>query len=115
MWPSNQTVYLSNSATDMRKSINGLSILVSSHLKHNPCDGAIYVFLNRLRNKVKLLYWDRNGFVLFYKILEKGRFKLSKFNDEIYTLDSAQLQWLLSGLNFEKPEGHPRLNYTEFC
>lgn len=115
MWPSTQSIYLANFAVDMRKSIDGLSILVSSHLDKNPCDGAVYVFLNRLRNKVKLLYWDRNGFVLFYKRLEKGRFKLSAFNDEIYHLDGVQLQWLLSGLNFEEMRGHPKLNYTEFC
>ena len=114
MLPSNCKIYLANFVVDMRKAIDGLSILVESHLERSPADGSIYVFLNRQRNKVKLLYWDYNGFIIVYKRLEKGCFKLSKSNGQVYSLDGHQLQWLLSGLDFENLTGHPRLNYSEF-
>ena len=88
MWPSDQKVYLANFAVDMRKSIDSLSILVSSHLDQNPGDGALYVFSNRQRNKLKILYWDCNGFCLWYKRLERERFKLPKQNGGVYTLET---------------------------
>ena len=91
-------VYLANFVVDMRKSIDGLSALVVSHLA---------------RNKIKLLYFDRNGFALWYKRLEQGKFQCPQFNDEVYTLEASQLHWLLDGLNFMTLKGHPTLSYTE--
>jgi transposase len=114
MLSGNQDIYLANFTVDMRKAIDGLSIMVANHFDRAPTDGSIYVFLNRKLDKVKLLYWERNGFTLLYKRLEKGRFKLPANISQICRLDMTQLQWLLSGLNFEKTPGHPRLNYTEF-
>ncbi len=69
-------IYLANCVTDMRKSINGLTLLAQAHFDCNPADGAYYVFCNRARDKLKVLYWDTNGFALWYKRLEKSRFKL---------------------------------------
>lgn len=63
-------------ATDMRKSFDGLSGLVASALSHDPTSGDVYVFLNRRRDRMKLLLWDRTGFWLFYKRLEQGTFQL---------------------------------------
>lgn len=63
-------------ATDMRKSFDGLSGLVTSALTRDPTSGDVYVFLNRRRDRMKLLLWDRNGFWLFYKRLEQGTFQL---------------------------------------
>ncbi len=114
MWPSDKKVYLASFAVDMRKSIDGLSILVSSHLEQNPTDGALYVFCNRNRNKIKILYWDRNGFCLWYKRLERQRFQLPKPNEGVYTLEAQQLEWLLSGLDFTRLQGHKRLSYSAF-
>ncbi|MCX7123083.1 MAG: IS66 family insertion sequence element accessory protein TnpB [Gammaproteobacteria bacterium] len=114
MWPSDKKVYLASFAVDMRKSIDGLSILVSSHLEQNPTDGALYVFCNRSRNKIKILYWDRNGFCLWYKRLERQRFHLPKPTEGIYTLEAQQLEWLLSGLDFTCLQGHKRLSYSAF-
>jgi len=67
-------VYVALGNTDMRKSINGLSILVQEHLEMNPLSGHLFVFCNRSRNMVKVLYWDRNGFCLWHKRLEKHYF-----------------------------------------
>jgi len=114
MWPSDKKVYLASFAVDMRKSIDGLSILVSSHLAQNPTDGALYVFCNRGRNKIKILYWDRNGFCLWYKRLERQRFKFPKQNEGAYTLEAQQLEWLLSGLDFTQLQGHQRHAYSAF-
>jgi transposase len=99
----------------MRKSIDGLSLLVVGHLERNPTDGAIYVFVNKYRNKIKILYYDRNGFALWYKRLERGKFKLPIFNGKIYSLGSCQLNWLLDGLEFMKLRGHKEVKYTHFC
>ena len=68
-------VYLVSGVTDMRKAINGLSIIVSEQLGGNPFSGSVYVFCNRQRDKLKILYWERNGFWLYYRSLEQGKFQ----------------------------------------
>jgi len=68
------TVHLATEPVDMRKSINGLSVLVADHLELSPLSGSLFVFYNKARDKIKILYWDRNGFCLWYKRLEKHRF-----------------------------------------
>lgn len=69
-------VYVADGAIDMRKSIDGLAQLVQDTLPVSPLSGALFVFFNRGRDKVKLLWWDRHGFWLAYKRLERGRFRL---------------------------------------
>ncbi len=69
-------VYVAEGAIDMRKSIDGLAMWVQESLPVSPLSGALFVFFNRRRDKVKLLWWDRHGFWLAYKRLEKGRFRL---------------------------------------
>jgi transposase len=107
-------VYLASFAVDMRKSIDGLCLLVSGGLNKNPTEPALYVFCNKGRNKIKILYWDRNGFCLWYKRLEKEKFKVPIQNGEVFNLEPRQLEWLLSGLDFTKLKGHKRLNYSAF-
>jgi transposase len=75
LMPLSTRVYLVLGNTDMRKAINGLSILVESHLQLDPFSGHLFVFCNRRRNILKILYWDRNGFCLWQKRLEKHDFK----------------------------------------
>lgn len=69
-------VYVAEGAIDMRKSIDGLALLVQESLPVSPLSGALFVFFNRGRDKVKLLWWDRHGFWLAYKRLERGRFRV---------------------------------------
>lgn len=69
-------VYVAEGAIDLRKSIDSLALLVQTSLPVSPLSGALFVFFNRSRDKVKLLWWDRHGFWLAYKRLERGRFRL---------------------------------------
>jgi transposase len=71
-----QRYYLYREPTDMRKSFDGLSGLVTSGLGRDPLSGEVFIFLNRRRTHIKLLVWDRSGFVLYYKRLEEGTFEL---------------------------------------
>lgn len=97
--PSNTTIYLARDAVDMRKSINGLSILVQTQLNLNPKQAALFVFFNRMRDKVKILYWDRNGFVLWYKRLSRGRYRLPTVANHTHKLSASDLTCILEGLD----------------
>ena len=104
-------VYLCLGVTDMRKSINGLSLLVSEKLADDPFNGCLFVFCNRSRDKLKMLYWEHNGFWLYYKRLEKGKFKWPNTTNESdsLSLDWRELQWLLEGLSCVQPQAHQAL------
>jgi transposase len=104
-------VYLGMGETDMRKSIDGLCILVSAYMKQDPLSGHMFIFCNRRRTIVKILYWDRNGFCLWQKRLEKDKFRWPKKESEVKEISSRQLQWLIEGLEINQPEAHGNLNY----
>ena len=99
---------------DFRKQLDGLVILVSDHLQLNPASGQLFLFRNRTANKIKLLWWDRNGFWLFYKRLEKGRFQFPLINEYAIELTRDQLGWLLSGLDCMKHTLLPEINAKNF-
>lgn len=108
-------IYFANFFVDMRKSIDGLSLIVCEQFQQNPALGSIFVFLNKSRNKIKILYFDRNGFVLWYKRLERGRFILStSIVEKVFMMSDEQLRWLLDGLDFMSLRGHPTLQYDTF-
>ena len=110
--PANTKVYLAAGFTDMRKAINGLSILVEAQLELDPFSGHLFVFCNRRRNMIKVLYWDRNGFCLWHKRLEKHRFRWPESWDQVLQLDQRQLNWLLDGLEVQQGRAHSRLSYS---
>lgn len=105
------SVWLYQRQVDMRKQMNGLSILISSNMHKNPTSGELFLFFNKTANKIKILYWDRNGFCVWYKRLEKGIFKVP---GEQSMLNFEQLRWLLDGLDLQDLQGYPKLNYTKF-
>lgn len=111
-----QPIYLYSQPIDMRKSINGLSYLVSDLSNASLQSGSLTLFYNRSRDKVKLLYWDKNGFVLIYKRLEKGRFKIIKYDEssDVAMLDNKQLSWLLAGLDYDLMTQNKALDYSGF-
>ena len=98
----NIKVYLKPGRTDFRKAVNGLSIIVEERMRHDPFSGNIFVFCNRRRDKVKILYWDRNGFCLWYKRLEKEKFIWPRSEEEIREIGVEELNWLLRGFDIRK-------------
>lgn len=95
-------VYLACGHTDMRKSINGLSAIVEGSFKLDPYDGALFVFCNRSRDRVKILEWDGDGFWLYFKRLEKGHFRWpTPGKDATMTLTGEELSYLLGGTQVE--------------
>ncbi len=100
MPPNNMSILLCTAPTDMRKSINGLCFLVDGDFGENPSCGTLYVFCNRVRDKLKILYWDGNGFCLLYKRLEKGRFKIPATAHSL-RINPDELRWLLQGIDFK--------------
>ena len=114
MRPANDLprVYLCRQPVDMRKSINGLSALVEGTLELDLFSSHLFVFCNRKRDKVKCLYWETNGFCLWYKRLEKQRFHWpTHLADDVITLTGQQLNWLLDGLDLRHWQPHETLHY----
>ena len=112
--PSNDLplVYVCRDVVDFRKGINSLSVLVEGTLALDPFSEHLFVFCNRKRDKVKVLYWERNGFCMWQKCLEKARFKWPrKALDEVITLTGQQLNWLLDGYDITRMQAHERLHY----
>ena len=99
---ADKTVYLACGNTDMRKSINGLSAIVEGSFGLDPFDEALFVFCNRKRDRLKILEWDGDGFWLYFKRLEKGRFRWPNDGDsDTMTLTSEELSILLGGAKIE--------------
>jgi transposase len=95
-------IYVSLSAIDMRKSIDSLSALVFQEFNQDPQCGHLFIFFNRCRDKAKVLFWDRNGYALHYKRMEKHRFVVPSVNHHNQiVITETQLNGLLAGLNFE--------------
>ena len=95
-------VYLACGKTDMRKSINGLSAIVEGSFKLNPFDDVLFVFCNRKRDRIKILEWDGDGFWVYFKRLEKGRFRWpSPGEDTTMSLTGEELSILLGGAKVE--------------
>jgi transposase len=97
----NAQIYIYTTCIDMRKSIDGLTMLLVDVYQQNPMQGDLFVFTNKQRNKIKMLFWDKNGFVLYYKRLEKGKFNYSKYiQEDKIVINATQLRALFVGLDF---------------
>ena len=99
--PGAVRVYFCVEATDMRKSFDGLSGMVVNIIKQSPVSGHLFVFRNRRGNSVKLLYWDGDGFAIWYKRLEKGTFSVPKIAED-GTINHRDLSMMLEGVDFTK-------------
>lgn len=102
-------IWLYPKPVDFRKQMDGLVMLIADHLKLNPSTGQLFLFRNRESNKIKLLWWDRNGFWLCYKRLERSRFIFPEGCSATVKLTNEQLGWLLSGLDFTKHQLLPEI------
>ena len=115
MLPANGVrVYLALGATDMRKSIDGLSILVSRQMQLDPFAGHLFGFCNRSRTIIKLLYWDGDGFALFYKRLERGRYTMGGTDTTTPSklISREELMMLLEGLSFKNMNRKKRYKHV---
>ena len=104
-------IYLYRDPIDFRKQAHGLAVLLEQELGHNPFTGALYVFSNRQRNKIKCLMWEDNGFVLYYKALAEEKFKWPRPDDDLLLLTGEQINWLLDGYDISLLKGHKKLHY----
>lgn len=105
-------VYLCTKPVDFRKGMGSLAVLVESQLTLNPFAEALFVFRNRNTTAVKILYWERNGFCLWQKRLEKEKFFWPKPGSSgCISLTVEQLNWLLQGFDINRMKPHQPLNY----
>jgi transposase len=114
MFNFNTPIWFYPKAIDFRRQIDGLVMFVADHLEINPTQGQLFVFRNQSANKIKLLWYDHNGFWLCYKKLEKGKLKFPSITDNVMELTKTQLSWLLSGLDIIKLRELPAVTATEF-
>lgn len=104
-------IYIANGNTDMRLSIDGLAAKVQQDFELDPFSSNIFLFSNRMRDKVKILHWEHNGFWLYYRRLENGRFRWPEGPDtQASSIDPRQLRWLLEGLTLEDGKVFPKIN-----
>ena len=107
---NNLKIFLALKPIDMRQSYGGLGILVENILRQDPFSGAFFVFTNKKYNRLKVLFWHINGFCIFQKRLEKGRFHKTKGSEESSSIDLTfyQLQGLIQGIDWSQvPIPHP--------
>ena len=110
MFASASKVYIALGATDMRKSINGLSLLVADQFDLDVFSGSLFAFCNRRRDLIKILYWADNGFCIWMKRLEKDVFRWPDSEQDVMEINRTALDWLLNGLDLR--QAHKRLEYT---
>ena len=112
---SSHRFHLYSQAADMRKSFDGLSGLIQNNLSCNPCNGDVFIFINKRRDKIKLLHWQGISFTLYYKRLEKGTFELPQYDLKTgsITLNYSQLVMLIDGLTIKNIQRRKRYNPEE--
>lgn len=97
--PSTISIFLYTRPTDMRKGFDGLSGIVRSELAGDPLDGSIFLFINRRRDRIKILHWDGTGYWLHYRLLEAGTFEVIESEGNCVRIDATQLAMLLGGVS----------------
>jgi transposase len=112
---SNQQVYLVTGYTDLRRSIDGLAMIIQGQLRLDSFSSALFLFCGRRRDRIKGLLWERDGFLLLYKRLDNGQFQWPRNETEAKLLTPQQTRWLLEGLTIEQPkairDGQPGFIY----
>jgi len=107
--PSSVKIFIYSQPADMRSGFNRLSMLTESFMQKDPFSGHLFVFFNKEGDKCKILFWDRTGFVIWYKRLEEGTFeKLPCENKPSIEVDVAKLTWILEGIDLLKARRRKR-------
>ena len=106
-------VYLYRTVVDFRKQINGLSLIVQESMELDVFSESLFVFVNRPRTRIKILYWQRNGFCLWMKRLERDKFAWPmRSHQETVSITTQELQWLLEGFDIWRQPPHQTLHYA---
>ena len=108
---SSLEIYVRPGVTDMRKQINGLSSIVEEGMGHSPMSGSLFLFCSRDRRLVKCIYWDRNGFCLWLKKLERDRFPWPQTEEDARQINLEELRMLLDGIDFWN--AHKSIQYAQ--
>ncbi|MGL6217075.1 MAG: IS66 family insertion sequence element accessory protein TnpB [Lacrimispora sphenoides] len=108
-------IYIACGYTDMRKSIDGLAALVQEQFQMSPFQPALYLFCGRRRDRIKVLLWEGDGFVLLYKRLENGVFQWPRSEAECKPVTWQQFRWLLEGLKLEQKKVIKPASPSEIC
>lgn len=113
-------VYIYRGKVDFRKSIDGLSSIVMSEMKRSPMSGAMFLFMGRRRDRIKILYWDKTGFCLWYKRLEEAKYFWPKLisgetSNGVVELTGQQLEWLLDGIDIWKIKSHEEVRFENLA
>jgi len=106
--PPTTSIFLYTEPTDMRKSFDGLSGIVRRELAADPLDGSLFLFINRRRDRLKILHFDGTGFWLYYKLLEAGTFEVIASEGQCLQIDSTQLAMLLGGVSLVRVKRRKR-------
>ena len=105
-------IYLHTGHVDFRKSINGLAAIIESDTDLPLGSGALFLFTNKQRDKIKVLYWDKTGFALWYKRLENNKFKWPKKHElDTININEEQLHWLLRGFDINAMKAHNSIEF----
>ena len=109
-----ERVYIACGYTDLRKGIDGLSAMVQQEFDLDPFTNTLFLFCGRRRDRIKGLYWEKDGFVLLYKRLSNGRFQWPRSETELRKLEPQSFRWLMEGLQIEQPKAI-RKGKKEIC
>jgi len=103
-------IYVACGYTDLRKSIDGLAILVQKSFDLDPYANSLFLFCGRRSDRLKALYWEGDGFLLLYKRLERGSYQWPRTRDSVKLITAQQLRWLVEGLCIEQPKSIQKVN-----
>ena len=95
-------IWIAVAPVDMRRGLDGLSMIVQQSLGHSPCAGSAFIFRNRAGNRLRLLLWDGNGVWLCQRRLHQGGFVWPKAGDAVFAINQAQWQWLVAGVDWQR-------------
>jgi transposase len=113
-FPESQvTIWLYTRPTDMRRSFDGLAAMAKNILHEDPLSGHLFVFINRRQNQMKILYFDRHGYCLWAKRLERGRFSVDKNSADKHTINWTQLKLIIEGIEMKKTLQKQRFFYQK--
>jgi transposase len=105
-FPPSVRIYVYTQPTDMRRSFDGLAVIAEQVLRQNPLSGHLFVFVNRRGDRLKILWWSRGGYAIYYRRLEEGTFQLPATDAETAEIDATELAMILDGVDLAADRLH---------